>query len=224
MRIYNDSQLIQKLQKDVQLELPPDLSQFLAKTGRVSIITKMCNVGVDFTDAKGCQTYSKLGAHGECLQIMIVTGSPQTVMMNSRLLYKSEVVGTRIYRVGDRVKLTSDLERLKKNQKNRGGWDEAMKRLVGRVGSVIRVHEDAKKGHSKNDLLFQFQGSLQPVVVNPASVEPFFEEFEEGVPVVCVIPQDIMQLKCLPGGHFMAGFSKLKSKVGQVSKPFNFLH
>ena len=143
-------------------------------------------------------------------------------MMNSRLLYKSEVVGTRSYRVGDRVRVTSDLELFKKNQKKHGGWNELMERLAGRVGSVVRVYEDTKKGHSKNDLLFEFQGSVRPVVVNPASVEPFFEEFEEQVPVICVIPQKIMQLKCIPAGHFMAGLSNLKSKVDQVEKILQF--
>ncbi len=95
------------------------------------------------------------------------------------------------FRVGDKIRITSNKKRFKKNQKFHGGYNDSLDRFLGKVGSIYELAED-ERGHSKGDLAVKFQGETGVLLINPNSAEKFFEALKVGDDVEFVIDENIL--------------------------------
>ncbi len=117
-------------------------------------------------------------------------------------------------KVGDKVRLSGSVKRLKKNQQNHGEWIDQMKEVIGKFGSVINVIEDTKSGR-QDDVRVVFAGGPRPFVFNVRSVAEHVDEFEVGARVSCVMKYETLK-DVWPKNHQMQGIHHLKSKFLDV--------
>ncbi len=136
----------------------------------------------------------------------------EDVEFHPSLIYK--VVQHRSLKVGDKVRLSGSVKRLKKNQQNHGEWVDHVKEFIGKIGSVINLVEDTDTGR-QDDVTVVFAGGPHPFVFNVRSVAEHVDEFEVGAQVLCVIKYGTLK-DVWPNNHNMQGIHHLKSKCLDV--------
>ncbi len=104
------------------------------------------------------------------------------LILNYKLLQKVTVDPD--FEIGDKVRIRSDVRRLKKNQKHHAQWNSMIGKLAGYTGTITE--------YFPGQVGVRVHGASRQIKLNVRSLLPFEESFAVGDHVTCVLPSEIL--------------------------------